>query len=178
MLRRLNSGRLYFLLGMVEKSDHTNYYYVKKSQNSNIIYSPYNHQPLDSENLIIKKLDPLLRQLSKNHNIQEHHGYYITNILTEECFNCFDFIWNGSFRDVCKHCHAARIFVTSLQNYDDVVNDTKEKLVDYFRNKQRILPPELKNYEIYQGSTEVAFQEIVKEYNEKGVYKYKIYLMN
>ena len=79
---------------------------------------------------------------------------------------------------MCKHCHAARIFVTSLQNYDDVVNDTKEKLVDYFRNKQRILPPELKNYEIYQGSIEVAFQEIVKEYNEKGVYKYKIYLMN
>ncbi|CAB5378288.1 unnamed protein product [Rhizophagus irregularis] len=32
----------------------------------------------------------------------------------------------------------------------------------------RILPPELKNYNIYQGSTEVAFLEIVKEYNEKG----------
>jgi len=75
-------------------------------------------------------------------------------------------------------CASIRIFVTSLQNYDDVVNDTKEKLVDYFRNKQRILPPELKNYKIYQGSTEVAFQEIVKEYNERGVYKYKIYLMN
>ena len=103
MLRRLNSGRLYFLLGMVEKSDNTNYYYIKKNQNGNIIYSPYDHQPLDSENLIIEKLDPLLKQLTKNHNIQERHGYYITNILTGECFNCFDFIWNGSFRDVCKH---------------------------------------------------------------------------
>ena len=69
---------------------------------------------------------------------------------------------------MCKHCHAARIFVTLFQNYDDVVNDTKEKLVAYFKNKQRVLPPELKNYNIYQGDIEVAFQEIVKEYNDKG----------
>ena len=78
---------------MVEKSDNTNYYYVKKSQSGNTTYLPYDHQPLDSENLIIKKLDPLLKQLIKNHNIQDHHSYYITNILTGECFNCFDFIF-------------------------------------------------------------------------------------
>jgi hypothetical protein len=168
MLRRLNCGRLYFLLGMVEKSDNSDYYYVKKSYNGDVIYSPYDHQPLNSKNVIIEKLDPLFKQLNKNHNIQERHGYYITNILTGECFNCFDFIWNGSFRDVCKHCHAARIFVTSLQNHDNVIKDTKEKLVAYFKNKQRVLPPEFKNYNIYQGDIEVAFQEIVKEYNEKG----------
>jgi hypothetical protein len=109
MLRRLNCGRLYFLLGMVEKSDYANYYYIKKSQNGNIIYSPYDCQPLNSENVIMEKL---YQQLIKNHNIQEHHGYYITNILTTGVYLiCFDFIWNGSFRDVCKHCHAARIFV-------------------------------------------------------------------
>lgn len=167
MLRRLNSGRLYFLLGMVQKSDHNDYYYVKKSQND-IIHSPYDHKPLNSENIVMEKLDPLFQQLNKNHNIQEHQGYYITNILTGECFNCFDFIWNGSFRDVCKHCHAARIYADSLQEYDSVVRSTKENLVAYFKNKQRILPPELKNYNIYQGDTEVAFLEIVREYNEKG----------
>ncbi|CAB4489743.1 unnamed protein product [Rhizophagus irregularis] len=120
---------------MVEISDHDNYYYVKKGSNNDIVYSPYDHQPLNSENIIMEKLDPLFKQLINNHNVREHHGYYITNILTGECLNCFDFIWNGSFRDVCKHCHTARIYATSLQGY---------------------------------GSTEVAFLEIVKEYNEKG----------
>ncbi len=47
MLRRLNFGRLYFLLGMVEKSDHSDYFYVKKNkknQNYDMIYSPYDNQ--------------------------------------------------------------------------------------------------------------------------------------
>ncbi len=30
MLRRLNFSKLYFLLGMVEKSDYFNYFYMKK----------------------------------------------------------------------------------------------------------------------------------------------------
>jgi len=42
MLKRLNCGRLYFLLGMVEKSDNSNYYYVKKSHNGDVV-SPYDH---------------------------------------------------------------------------------------------------------------------------------------
>lgn len=58
-------------------------------------------------------------------------------------------------------------YVDSLQDYDSVVKSAKENLVAHFKNKQRILPPELK-YNIYQGDTEVAFLEIVKEYNEKG----------
>ncbi len=168
MLRRLNFGRLYFLLEMVEKSDYSDYFYVKKNQNIDMIYSPYDNQPLNTENTIMQNLNPLLKQTFKNHNIQERDGYYITNIVTGECLNCFDFIWNGSFHNVCKHCHSARIFVKSLENYDDVVNETKEQLVNYFKNKQRVLPPELKNYKIYQGDIETAFQEIVKEYNEKG----------
>ncbi|GBC49286.2 hypothetical protein GLOIN_2v1872702 [Rhizophagus irregularis DAOM 181602=DAOM 197198] len=85
-------------------------------------------KPLNSES-VIEKLGPLFKQLNKNYNIQERHDYYIANILTCECFNCFDFIWNGSFH-------------------------TKEKLVAYFKNKQRVLPPELKNYNIYQGDIE------------------------
>ncbi|GBB89469.1 hypothetical protein RclHR1_16170001 [Rhizophagus clarus] len=102
----------------------------------------------------------------KNHNIQEKDGYYITNIITGECLNYFDFIWNGSFQDICKHCHSARIFIKSFKN-PNVINKLKERLVTFFKNKQRTLPPELKNYNIYQGDIETAFQEIVKEYNEK-----------
>src|SRR2546421_717244 len=78
MLRRLNCGRLYFLLSMVEKSDNSDFYYVKKSHNGNVI-SPYDHQPLNSES-VIEKLGPLFKQLNKNHNIQKCHGYYIANI--------------------------------------------------------------------------------------------------
>jgi len=165
MLRRLNFGRLYFLLGMVEKSNYSDYFYVKKNQN---IDMTYDNQPLDTENIIMQKLDPLLKQTFKNHNIQERDGYCITNIVTGECLNCFDFIWNGSFCGVCKHCYSARIFAKSLENYDSIVNETKNQLVTYFKNKQKVLPSELKNYNIYQGDIETAFQEIIKEYNEKG----------
>jgi len=113
-------------------------------------------------------LDPLLKQTFKNHNIQEKDEYYITNIVTEECLNCFDFIWNRSFHDVCKHYYSARIFTKSLENYDSIVNETKNQLVTYFKNKQKVLPSELKNYNIYQGDIKTAFQEIIKEYNKKG----------
>ncbi|GBB89470.1 hypothetical protein RclHR1_16170002 [Rhizophagus clarus] len=41
ILKRLNLSRLYFLLGMVERSDHPDYFYIKK--NSDIIYSPYDN---------------------------------------------------------------------------------------------------------------------------------------
>ena len=53
MLRRLNFGRLYFLLGMVEKSNYSDYFYVKKNQKIDMIYSPYDNQPLDTENTIM-----------------------------------------------------------------------------------------------------------------------------
>jgi len=133
-----------------------------------MIYSPYDNQPLYTENTIMQKLDSLLKQTFKNYNIQEKDGYYITNIVTGEYLNCFNFIWNGSFHDVCKHCYSARIFAKSLENYNSIVNETKNQLVTYFKNKQKVLPPELKNYNIYQGDIETAFQEIIKEYNEKG----------
>ncbi len=65
MLRRLNFGRLYFLLGMVEKSNYSDYFYIKKNWNIDMIYSPYDNQPLDTENTIMQKLDPLLKKLLK-----------------------------------------------------------------------------------------------------------------
>ncbi|GET01685.1 hypothetical protein GLOIN_2v1872702 [Rhizophagus clarus] len=121
---------------------------------------------LNLKTSIMQNLNSLFKQMYKNHNIQEKDGYYITNIITGECLNYFDFIWNGSFQDICKHCHSARIFIKSFKN-PNVINKLKERLVTFFKNKQRTLPPELKNYNIYQGDIETAFQEIVKEYNEK-----------
>ncbi len=43
MLRRLNFGRLYFLLEIVEKSDYSDYFYMKKNQNIDMIYSSYDN---------------------------------------------------------------------------------------------------------------------------------------
>src|SRR6266540_3024828 len=171
MLRRINFKRFYFLIRIKKKNNNYDYFYVKKNkknQNYDMIYSSYDNQLLNTENIIMQNLDPLLQQTFKNHNIQEKNGYYITNVITGEYLNCFDFIWNGSFCDICKHYHSVRIFVKSLENYDDVVNETKEQLIIYFKNKQKVLLPELKNYNIYQGDIETAFQEIIKEYNEKG----------
>ncbi len=53
MLRRLNFSRLYFLLKMVEKSDYSDYFYIKKNQNIDIIYSPYDNQLLNTKNTIM-----------------------------------------------------------------------------------------------------------------------------
>jgi len=105
----------------------------------------------------MQNLDPLFKQMYKNHNIQVRDGYRITNIIIRECLNHFDYIWNELFRNVCKYCYSARIFVKSFENFNSVINEIKEQLVTFFKNKQRILPLELKNYNIYQGDVETAF---------------------
>ena len=38
----------------------------------------------------------------------------------------------------------------------------------YFRNKERILPANEKNYVIYQNSIENSFQEIIRLYEMQG----------
>ncbi len=83
----------------------------------------------------MQNLNLLLKQTFKNHNIQERDGYYIINIITEEYLNYFDFIWNGLFYNVCKHYYSTRIFVKLLENYNNIINKTKEQLVNYFKNK-------------------------------------------
>ncbi|RIB01602.1 hypothetical protein C2G38_980372 [Gigaspora rosea] len=83
MNRRLNHGRLYFLMGLVEPSNHPNYYYIKKTCDSNIIDS------FDSDELIelkdhIDYFQLMMQQLAKNCEVELRNGYYITNIVTGE----------------------------------------------------------------------------------------------
>jgi hypothetical protein len=40
---------------------------------------------------------------------------------------------------VCKHCRAARIFVTSFQGYDDVIKRCKSKVNSIFKNEQNFI---------------------------------------
>ncbi|CAG8736943.1 12029_t:CDS:2, partial [Rhizophagus irregularis] len=143
--RRLNKGRLYFLLNMVESTNHNDYYYVKQSKNSDIFISPYDDQIVEFTEETMKNLFPMINKLAEN-AIQEAGGvrpnYYIVNIITGECPLCLDYIWNGSLHDVCKHVHAARIYNDYLksQNHDEFIENITCKFVTYFKNKQRVLP--------------------------------------
>jgi hypothetical protein len=68
------------------------------------------------------------QHLSKVSNHHERSEYYLINIKTGEC-TCFDYIWNGPFRDTCKHCHDALIYQSSLPFKQEV----KKELVQYFK---------------------------------------------
>ena len=75
-------------------------------------------------------------------------------------------------RDVCKHVHAAYIYHDYLksQNHNEFIENIKYKLVEYFKNKQWVLPSSDKNLSIYNGSIEEAYQEIIHLYNLQGIY--------
>ncbi|RHZ45370.1 hypothetical protein Glove_680g85 [Diversispora epigaea] len=166
MKRRLNQGRLYFLLGFVEQSNYPNYYYVKKYHQSKILMDFfYNEESIELEKDNVDYLRPMMEQLTKNYNVELRDGFYITNIVTGECPLCLDYIWNSSFRDVCKHCYAARIFSMAQMNNSNIVQETKEKFVSYFKNKERVVPPDQKNNTIYLGSVDEAYNEIIRLFN-------------
>ncbi|RHZ70140.1 hypothetical protein Glove_275g103 [Diversispora epigaea] len=166
MNRRSNQGRLYFLLGFVEQSNYLNYYYIKKYLQSKIIID-YNEEPVELEKDNIDYLKPMTEQLAKNCNVELRDGYYITNIVTGECPLCLDYIWNGPFHDVCKHC-PARIFSKAQVNNSNVIEETKKNFANYFKNKERVVPPNQKNNIIYLRSTDEAYEEIICLFNIEG----------
>src|SRR5206468_12123729 len=95
--------------------------------------------------------------------LQEHiilgSEFHICNIITGEC-TCWEYIWNSSLRDKCRHCHAATLFKEIQQKgYIEVVNEAKKNLVQYFHNKERVIPASKKNNVIYQGDIEDSYQE-------------------
>jgi len=145
MNRRLNQGRLYFLLHYVENSDHSDYYFIKKNRNSSAEYQILNEELTSMDEDSFERLQPMMKKLSATFEIEPREGYYMTNIATGECPFCLDYIWNGPFRDVCKHCHAARIF-SEAQRSDDTkyYEATKAKLVTYFKNKKEYCQPNRK----------------------------------
>ncbi|PKC54138.1 hypothetical protein RhiirA1_507803 [Rhizophagus irregularis] len=171
-LRRLNLGRLYFLMGYVKSSNNNNYFYVKKHNQLNVLESSYDGSFVKMDDNIIEKLYPLYQKFAKNHYsvVPELEGYYLTNIFSGECLICLDYIWNGSFRDVCKYCHAAKIYKESLnaENLFDYSQEVKNQLVTYFKNKERVISAENKNKLIYEGDTHVAYNEILRLFELQG----------
>ena len=103
-------------------------------------------------------------------NVILEQGFHICNVITGEC-TCWEYIWNGSLRDKCRHCYAATLFEKAHQReYVEVVNEAKKELVQYFRNKERVIPALTKNSVIYQDTIENSFAEIIRLYNAKGKY--------
>ena len=82
--------------------------------------------------------------------------------------------------DVCKHCHAARLYKESLnaENLHTYIQEVKNKLAIYFKNKERAVPVENKNKLIYEEDIEVAYNEILRLFELKGIFYYlKLFLL-
>ncbi len=120
----------------------------------------------------MNNLKPLYEKLEQKHldKVSHREGYYFVNIITGEYMLCYDYIWNGLFRDVCKHVHAARLYHDFNQHLDKELfyRQTKESFVTYFKNKERVISAENKNRLIYEGDTETAYNEIIRLYYLQG----------
>jgi hypothetical protein len=150
------------------------YFYVKKGNNTFTLESSYNNELIQLDNNIFNLLTPLHNKLMEQHlekipDYLEHSEYYLVNTKTEECI-CFNYMWNGLFRDVCKYYHAASIYKESI-GYSDLLffeQEVKKELVQYFKNKERVLPAESKNLLLYNGDIETAYLEITILYDTYG----------
>ena len=60
----------------------------------------------------------------------EHSKYYLINLKTEK-YMCFDYIWNRSFRDICKHWHMALIYKEVIKSSNMLLfkQEIKKELV-------------------------------------------------
>lgn len=170
----MNYGKLLFLLDYVEFAGVDDYFYVKKGDCPFTLESSYNNELIHLNDNIFDLLMPLHNKLMEQHlsKVPSHYErseYYLINIKTGECM-CFDYIWNGPFRDTCKHCHAVLIYQEAIKSPDILLfkQEIKKELVQYFKNKQRVLPVESKNLLIYNGDVETAYLEIVNLYNIDG----------
>ncbi|RHZ65477.1 hypothetical protein Glove_315g79 [Diversispora epigaea] len=53
-------------------------------------------------------------------------------------------------------------------NNSNIVQETKEKFVGYFKNKEKIVPLDQKNNTIYLGSVDEAYNKIIRLFNIEG----------
>ncbi|CAG8755138.1 16231_t:CDS:2, partial [Cetraspora pellucida] len=144
----INQGHLYVLLGLVLPiPKKMNYMLVEKQ--SRRFCSLYNFYPVNISTRISEKLNDMIIKLVNRDNLHIPETHYLVNVISGEC-TCYDYIWNGLFRDVCKHVHAARLYIEVL--YGKIyIQEIKERLVKHFKNKERTVAPEKKNYIIHNS---------------------------
>ncbi|CAB4392943.1 unnamed protein product [Rhizophagus irregularis] len=123
---------------MVKISSDQNTFLVKK-KSDDLFVSFYDDKPLRLDEEIVRKLNDMVNFLMKSllsENIILEQGFHICNVITGEC-TCWEYIWNSSLRDKCRHCHAATLLIkTQQKGHLEVVNKAKKNLVHYFRNKE------------------------------------------
>ncbi|CAG8738871.1 13413_t:CDS:2 [Cetraspora pellucida] len=161
---RINQGCLYALLDfIIPISEQTNYMFVKKQ--STIFCSSYNNHYINISTEVSEQIDKMIIKLINRDNINIPVFHYLINISTNECI-CYDYVWNGSFRDACKHIYAARIYI-DLSRRKLQKQDIKEKLVEHFKNKERAIASENKNYLIYNKSNYTCDTENINAYDDE-----------
>ncbi|EXX57166.1 hypothetical protein RirG_209750 [Rhizophagus irregularis DAOM 197198w] len=110
----------------------------------------------------------MMNRFIARHGVVIQEGYYMANIKTGECLMCYDFIWNGRFRDVCKHVHAAKLYAEAqrMGDFTSLINETKVKLVEYFNCRENNETQQ--NILIRRGTIDEAFDEIRRLYEISG----------
>lgn len=171
----MNIGRLYFLSCPIEPAEKPHCYYVKNLEETSLTFtSPYDGKLIQLNNNYMNCLKPMINRYIELHEINIRDGNYLVNIKTGECFLCLDYIWNGSFRDVCKHVYAARIYAEGQKRGDfaSIIAETKQELVNYFRNRDDISSSlsslSSLSHIRSQGNTKEIYTEIERLYQVIG----------
>ncbi|PKC70304.1 hypothetical protein RhiirA1_501757 [Rhizophagus irregularis] len=169
IIRNLNLGRFYFLSGLVEPTDEPYCYYVKRHTDEPLtLTSSYDGKLISLDENTMEKLNVMMNRFIARHGVVIQEGYYMANIKTGECLMCYDFIWNGRFRDVCKHVHAAKLYAEAqrMGDFTSLINETKVKLVEYFNCRENNETQQ--NILIRRGTIDEAFDEIRRLYEISG----------
>ncbi|RIA92268.1 hypothetical protein C1645_820959 [Glomus cerebriforme] len=147
----------------IQTKQQQRFWYLKVMKYSMIFPGASNDAMLQQLNKMINFLmNPLLSK-----QVKLDSGFYICNVITGECIY-WEYIWNSSIHDKCRHCHAVILFqVMQKEESIEVINETKKELVQYFCNKER-MNPAAKNNMIYQSTIENSFIEIIRLYNIQG----------
>ncbi|CAG8541659.1 20510_t:CDS:2 [Cetraspora pellucida] len=129
MNRRLNQGRLYFLLGLVEQSDDPNYYYIKKCHELEIIDLYCNEELIELEKENITYLQPMIEQLTNNFSIAPQ-------------LNKKQSINNGSSPKLLAKPHKPSCILRSIQlqdmDYESLSSSVQKRTTSIRKTKQKI----------------------------------------
>jgi len=86
-------------LELVELSDHIDYFYIKKLDNTQILELPFDSKFITLDEKARNNLKLLLKKLEQKHlnKVSYQEDFYLTNILIGKYMVYYDYIWNGPF---------------------------------------------------------------------------------
>jgi hypothetical protein len=107
----------------------------------------------------------MFRRFKAHYPLEIPGASVLVNIETREC-SCLDYVWRGPTHK-CKHVHAAdlqrQVEVKALE-----LTTIKSDLVNFFRNRERVIDPVLKNMALYCGTDDDIWKEILRLYESDG----------